>query len=176
MNIFFLHWNPQICAQYHVDKHVVKMILESCQLLCTAWHMLDPQHERFSPPLKKTHFNHPCAKWARESKQNYLWLCELGLELCKEYTFRYEKTHKYESLLVELKTKVPCINEKLTIPSLCMPDEYKVFDSFIFSYRYYYVHGKKHIHKWKKRTVPFFCKHIKDITREGSSAQKHTFF
>ena len=36
MNIFVLHLQQKLAAQYHCDKHVVKMLLETVQLLYTA--------------------------------------------------------------------------------------------------------------------------------------------
>ena len=87
MNIFFLDFDTNKCAEYHCDKHVVKMILETAQLLCGVHHMVI--HERLSNdqvPYKLSHKNHPCAIWTRESLSNYLYLCDLGLELCKEET------------------------------------------------------------------------------------------
>ena len=92
MNIFFLSLDPAEAARLHCDKHVVKMILESCQLLYCAHWMCGTIMP--SNAYKKTHPNHPCAKWVRESQANYRWLCRLGLELCGEYTFRYGKHHK----------------------------------------------------------------------------------
>ena len=41
MNLFYLHDNPKDCANMHVDKHCVKMILEYAQLLSTAHRVLD---------------------------------------------------------------------------------------------------------------------------------------
>ena len=86
MNIFFLDFNTQKCAQYHCDKHVVKMILETAQLLCGVHHMIPQVTPQV--PYKLSHKNHPCAIWTRDSLSNYLYLCDLGLELCKEYTYR----------------------------------------------------------------------------------------
>ena len=77
MNIFFLDENPQLNAQYHCDKHVVKMILETAQLLCSVHHMCD----EVDVPYKLAHKNNPCSIWCRKSLTNYLALCELGLEL-----------------------------------------------------------------------------------------------
>jgi len=77
MNIFFLHKNPKLCARYHLDKHVVKMILETAQMLYSVhW------YKELELPLdayKKAHINHPCSIWARTSVDNYIWLCKLGL-------------------------------------------------------------------------------------------------
>jgi hypothetical protein len=89
MNIFFLDENPTLSAQYHVDKHVVKMILETAQLLCSVHHVTDQVTDQVTHqvthqvPYKLSHKNHPCAIWARESLSNYLYLCEMGLELRK---------------------------------------------------------------------------------------------
>ena len=94
MNIFFLHFDPKTCAQMHVDKHVVKMILESVQLLSSAHHMTAENNDtKFKPPYKLTHKNHPSSVWVRKSLSNYNWLLELTKELCEEYTFRYSKIH-----------------------------------------------------------------------------------
>ena len=85
MNIFFLHILPQICAEMHIDKHVVKMILETTQLLCSAHYMANENNTPiYTPCYKLTHKNHPSSIWTRESKENYKWLCELGKELCKD--------------------------------------------------------------------------------------------
>ena len=108
MNIFFLDWDPEVCAQYHVDKHVVKMILESCQLLYTChWTALadgTPEYLASTPNgtgYKPTHRNHPCSIWLRESLDNYLWLLRLARALVDEYHFRYgdDKVHKCEEPL-----------------------------------------------------------------------------
>ena len=151
MNIFYLDQNPQTCSRYHVDKHVVKMILETAQLLSTA-HWLSGGEG----PYRATHKNHPSAIWARSNKSNYLWLCELGIELCKEYTYRYGKIHKTQQHLEWLSTNIPNIpNGKFTQPTLAMPDQYKS-DNHIDSYRLYYIKDKSHLHSWKNRKTPEF--------------------
>lgn len=176
MNIFLLDWDVKKCAQYHVDKHVVKMILETAQLLCGVHHMapqvtpqvtpqVDPlstahdtvQVDRTSTdqvPYKLSHKNHPCAIWARESLSNYLYLCELGLELCKEYTYRYEKRHKSQDVIEWCVTNPPNIEDKgITQPAKAMPEEYKV-ESVVQSYRNYYIGEKRSFAVWKKRKTP----------------------
>lgn len=151
MNIFFLHFNPKKCAKYHVDRHVVKMILEYAQLLCTAIWLTcsEAKLKNNSPAYKKTHENHPSAKWVRKSKSNWLWLHKLSLKLCKEYTHRYGKTHKTESVLRNLQCP-PLPDKKFTDPPQAMPDEFKDQDT-ITAYRNYYLFGKKHLHRWKTR-------------------------
>ena len=149
MNIFFLHLDPKICAMMHFDKHVIKMILETTLMLCSVWHMFDPEHKMYTPCYKLTHKNHPSCIWTRESRANYIWLCKLGLELCKEYTYRYGKVHKCQSYIEELSANVPPLKEKeWTPPRLAMPDDYKG-DDCVESYRQYVFFEKTHLHSWK---------------------------
>jgi len=85
MNIFYLDHNPVLCAQYHCDAHVVKMILESAQLLSTAHRETDSPYADFC--YKSTHKNHPSAIWVRESTDHYSWLFELFKELSNEFVY-----------------------------------------------------------------------------------------
>jgi hypothetical protein len=89
MNIFYIHENPTISAKAMSNKHVVKMILESAQLLSTAHHILDKSTS--SELYKPTHKNHPSAIWVRQSYKNYQWLYNHFISLCEEYTKRYNK-------------------------------------------------------------------------------------
>jgi hypothetical protein len=162
MNIFILDWDVKKCAEYHVDKHVVKMILETAQLLCGVHHMtpqVTPQ-----VPYKLSHKNHPCAIWSRESLSNYLYLCELGLELCKEYTYRYNKRHKSQDVIEWCLVNLPNIEDKgFTEPAKAMPDEYKV-KSVVESYRNYYCGEKNGFASWKYRDTPeWFGKSDKNV-------------
>jgi hypothetical protein len=152
MNIFLLDTDTRKCAQYHCDKHVVKMILETAQLLCGVHHMTDQVTDQV--PYKLSHKNHPCAIWSRESLSNYLYLCDLGLELCREYTYRYGKRHKSQDVIEWCIVNKPNIVDKgFTEPARAMPDEYKV-DSIVESYRNYYIGEKSKIAVWKNREIP----------------------
>ena len=172
MNIFILDLDVKKSAQYHVDKHVVKMILETAQLLCGVHHMtlqVTPQVDPLSNPLsnrlstdqataqvpyKLSHKNHPCSIWARESMSNYLYLCEIGLALCDEYTYRYGKRHKSQDVIEWCIMNKPNISDKgFTEPAKAMPEEYKV-DDVVESYRNYYRGAKKDFATWKMRSVP----------------------
>ena len=153
MNIFILDYDVRKCAQYHVDKHVVKMILETAQLLCGVHWVAESQ---YLIPYKLSHKNHPCSIWARKSLSNYLYLCELGLELCKEYTYRYGKRHKSQDVIewcLIHKPNIPDIG--FTEPAKAMPDEYKV-ESVVESYRNYYMGAKSEFAVWKNREKPFW--------------------
>lgn len=149
MNIFVLDKNTRKCAQAHVDSHVVKMPLESAQMLCTSLN-----YYKVETPYKPVHRNHPCTLWTKTNRSNFLWLCELGLELCEEYTFRYGKTHKCLEVIEYCITNANSIPDgNLTKFALAMPDEYKRCDP-IESYRNYYNGGKTHLAEWKLREKP----------------------
>jgi hypothetical protein len=172
MNIFYLDNNVKTCAEYHNDKHVVKMILEYAQLLSTAHRVLDGNeyidassgrrikrwrlgNESMENMLyKASHINHPSAIWVRQSNNNYNWLMCLLQDLLQEYTHRYGKIHATDRLVYWLRkppTNIPV--GYFTQPTPAMPDEYKVPDS-IQSYRNYYIGAKKTMAKWKKRPIP----------------------
>ena len=152
MNIFVLDKDITRAAQAHVDKHIVKMPLETAQMLCTARHELGDNPDDI--PYRKTHTNHPCSVWARQSLANYTWLCDMGMELCKEYTHRYDKTHKCEAVIQDCITNTPEFDRTdLTEHAQAMDDEYKL-DNPVFSYRNYYNKAKSHLHSWKNRPVP----------------------
>ena len=153
MNIFYLDNNPEKCAELHCDKHVVKMIVESAQLLSTAHHVIDGSSAR-AGIYKATHKNHPSAIWARTTDSNYNWLYVLWRELMREYKYRYMKTHACERLIEVLK-KLPYNIQTgaFTPPPLAMPEEFKVTDP-IESYKNYYKGAKAHFAKWTNRSVP----------------------
>ena len=176
MNIFYLSHDPAECARFHVNRHSTKMVLEYAQLLSTAHRVLDGTLiDRLSPSGRKqkayvladnresalysaTHINHPSAIWVRKTHQNYIWLTELLEELCYEYTYRYEKTHKVErdGLLKVLRTNLPANIPigPFTAPTPAMPDDVKVPGNSLASYRNYYNKNKTHLADWKKRPVP----------------------
>ncbi len=178
MNIFYLDHNPRKCAEYHMDRHAIKMILEYCQLLSTAHRIIDGQPyidassgrrikrwkitERLVDDVlyKATHVNHPSAVWVRESKANYMWLAALLVELCREYTHRYGKIHKCQSdgLVTWLATSAPenIPDKPFTQPTPAMPDDCKVRNDSEASYRKYYILKKAHLAKWSKRSSPIW--------------------
>ena len=148
MNIFRLHDDPEIAAAMHCDKHVVKMILETAQLLSSAHWMSDS-----SAPYRLTHKNHPSSKWTRQSIQHYRWLIDLGLHLCEEYTYRYDKIHKTQSIIEWLSANEPNIpDDGFVHPPQCMPDYCKLDDT-VLAYRNYYISEKSKFAKWKT-TIP----------------------
>lgn len=149
MNIFVLSKEPQIAAQCQIDKHVVKMSLESAQLLCSPF-------RQGVAPYKRTHYNHPCAIWLRTSIENYKWLLDHAFALTDEYNFRYGKHHKSKEVIAwcaDNYKKLDLPSKGLTPFALAMPDQYKVEDP-ILSYRNYYRGDKKEMATWKVRQPP----------------------
>lgn len=154
MNIFVLHTDPSKAARYHCDKHVVKMILETAQLLSTAHHMLDNSKYANTKLYRKTHYNHPCAVWVRETDSNYKWTLNLLYELLGEFTHRYNSNHS-TAMIYRYLTKLPSHIKTgpLTPFAQAMPDEYKNQDAVV-AYRKYYNSDKRHLFSWSKRPKP----------------------
>lgn len=119
MNIFYIHKDPVIAARAMTDKHVVKMIVESAQLMSTAHRYLDGEMyitlsksgsrlKRWNHPTldhilyKSCFINHPSGVWIREAEENYMWLFHHFSALCDEYTARYGKIHSTDTLLRDI--------------------------------------------------------------------------
>jgi len=152
MNIFVLDYDIGNCARFHCDQHVVKMILESAQLLCTALNQ-----KGFSTPYKPTHTKHPCVLWLEESYDNFLWLEALVAELNREYRFRYGHINDHASMKVVNEIK-PHRYEAigLTPFAQAMPDQYKVAGNAAQAYRAFYNGEKLGFAKWTKREIPYW--------------------
>lgn len=174
MNIFYVDKDPAVAARCLVDRHCVKMILESAQLLSTAHRMLDGREivgqsktgrkakrwvlddGRDSVLYQATHINHPSAVWARQSVENYNWLADHFFALGDEYTYRYGKKHKCFGELSYMLQSPPknLTNYEMTKMPSAMADEYKISDDPIVNYRNYYREGKSKMHSWKNRQPP----------------------
>ena len=155
MNIFALDPCPYNSARQLCDKHVVKMALETAQILCTVRSKWGDE-----TPYRPTHAKHPCVIWASQTFDNYLWLTVHGIEICKEYTRRYGRTHASEEVIKQCQDRLHTITpeqlpdtNQLTPFPLAMPDEYKV-DCPHQSYRNYYKYGKAHILSYTNRLQP----------------------
>lgn len=150
MNIFILENEIEQCARSHCDQHVVKMILESVQLLCTALNK-----KGYITPYKSTHLNHPSVLWVEQSFDNFLWLKALTLALNEEYKYRYDKQTDHKSIAVLEKIKhYQYSSHGLTMFPQAMPDKYKVKGDAVAAYRNFYVGDKAKFAKWTKREAP----------------------
>lgn len=158
MNIFALDLCPTKSAQMQHDKHVVKMVLESAQMLCSAF-----DQDKHDVPYKKAHYNHPCTIWARNSYSNFEWLAAHGLALAQEYTHRYKKTHKSQTVIqwcIDNMWLVDMPTYELTPFAQAMPDKYKNIKA-TKAYQDYYIGTKLSNAKWTNRVVPkIFQPHI----------------
>lgn len=174
INIFYLSEDPRQAAKWMVDKHVIKMILETAQILSTAHRVLDGKEvvgknekgrktthwvledSREDILYKCTHKNHPSSVWARQSVENYNWLVDHLFSLGDEYYHRYGKRHaSITKLGFTLQSPPFSLKEwdATPMPS-CMPDECKISDDPVLNYQEYYRTSKASMHSWKSRDVP----------------------
>jgi hypothetical protein len=159
MNLFILSLIQREIAQFMMDKHVSKILLEAVQMLCSAKRILDPEDTCNKKLYKLAHKNHPVTIWCRKSKENFIWTLDLIKELHNEWRYRYNhsktKFHKSYLISLYLRLSIPSddkFEEKgLTPFALAMPDKYKCNDPVI-SYRNYYMSEEKQkIATWKKK-------------------------
>ena len=158
MNIFVLDDDIKKCAEYHCDQHVIKMILESLQILCTALYKHGIQ-----TPYKPTHQKHPCVLWAEYSYDNFIWLKKLATALNKEYKYRFEKVIDHRS--INVLNEISGFRYKkrgLTEFPQAMPEKYKVEGNPVLAYRKFYVGEKMHFARWSKRDIPFWVDELKN--------------
>lgn len=155
MNIFALDSDPVQSAKWLCNRHCIKMMLESCQLLCTPYWL-----NGIKAPYKKSHQNHPSAIWTRSSFDNYQWLIEHAYGISDEYTSRYGKIHKSLEVLNWCEDNVYKLSfdsfdlQKFSIAisddSVCRRQVEFVESDPVHCYKLYYIHDKKHLHQWKQ--------------------------
>lgn len=149
MNIFVLSLQILECAMFHCDQHVIKMILESAQMLCTACVMAGGK-----AGYKPAHKKHPCTLWVMSSLSNWRWLKSLAIALNDEYKYRYKKEVNHKSLDVINELEEPNIEDKGLLPfALAMPDEFRDPDP-VLAYRKYYAGAKYRFATWRSRDIP----------------------
>ena len=152
MNIFILDYTIAKCVKFHCDKHVIKMLTEEAQIICTV-----ANEHGITTPYKSTHLNHPCVIWAKKSQANWLWLKKFAKALNNEYRYRYTKkiNHKAFDVIKNIKTpnlpKLP----RTEFPKV-VPEKYKNHIDIVTAYRIYYANEKNHFAKWTRRKRPFW--------------------
>ena len=155
MNIFVLDKDPAVAATMACDKHVVKMILETAQMLCAA--AIAKGHEM---PYGETHRFHPCTLWAGASQGNWEWLTQHGIALCAEYTTRYGKTHKSQQHIEYARDMDISFDEQQLTPfAQAMPPQYKN-DCVVTAYRAYYMGEKARFATWKTQTPNWWRENV----------------
>ena len=165
MNIFKLDNCPKLSAKLQHDKHIVKMVLESAQLLCSAY------ATDSNPPYKRTHYNHPCSIWVRTSRDNYEWLIDHAMALSHEYTRRYGRVHKSQAVIERCTDHIDLIeftDSGFTDLPMAMPHKYKT-DDVTTAYQNYYINEKLNAKtSWTRTSVPkIFQNKMELIHREG---------
>lgn len=175
MNIFVLDNDAETAASYMCDKHVVKMIVETAQMLSTAHRYLDGAEyidktttgrkiKRYLHPVpnmehslcKAVMINHPCTKWTMETDSNYYWLLRHGFELLRQYSLRYgNKEHSMDDLYFDFLISPPknIRTGSRTAFAQAMPDQYKSADA-VEAYRNYYIGEKARFAQWKNKNIP----------------------
>ena len=150
MNSFILDTDIAKCAKFHCDQHVLKMILESLQMLCTVLNK-----KGIETPYKSTHVKHPCVLWLEKSFDNFEWLASLAVALNYEYRFRFSKpnVHKSDSVLKHIEQHKYHSNG-LTSFVQAMPKQYKIINDPITAYRQFYLGEKMLFVRWAKRDIP----------------------
>lgn len=177
MNIFTLDNDPVKAAQLQCDKHVVKMIVESAQMLSTAHRMLDGilrteqtknnrkvkrwylNDNREDVMYKAVHMNHPSTVWTRETRGNYDWHYAHFVGLCDEYTYRYGKVHATDKLLRGALMKAPqnITNASITQFALAMKAQPQCIhpEDPVRSYREFYQTKQDRFKMvWTSRPIP----------------------
>jgi hypothetical protein len=175
VNIFYLDADPKLAAQFHMDRHVIKMVLETAQMLSAAHRVLDGDHwlalsgegpvPIMAPRwdnlpgkrcLAPTHLSHPCTVWARSCRANYEWLFELFEALYCEKVHRYGGGHVTFEAFHEFLSRPPKAipDSPSTEPAQAMPEEYRIHGDPVEAYRRYYAGAKAHIAGWRVRGEP----------------------
>lgn len=158
MNIFVLDTDVTKCAQYHCDKHIVKMPLETAQMISFVYYKQTEKPKVDLMAFSKTHDKHPCSIWLQNSLSNFVYGCELGIKLVEEYRFRYN-SQKHERALQIFQSSLLCLPEiedkGLTQFALAMPEQYKT-DCAVTSYRNYYLAEKVQFLNYTKRDIPLW--------------------
>lgn len=148
MNIFYLHPEPALAAQYHCDAHCGKMLIEYAQLLSTAHRLSDS--DQSEQCYKAAYKNHPSTVWTRDSAANYRWLYSLWSALAEEFHKRRGKHHaswlKLRDVLANVPEALP--STQFQEPPQCMPDEYKRPGDSVSAYRDYYLQDKSRFARW----------------------------
>lgn len=157
MNIFHLDTAPDISARMLCDKHIPKMLLETCQMLSTSVrNRIQNLADDVFPVYKSAYPKHPMTIWVNKSWGNFRWTMNHGKEINRQYQYRFGKIHKSERVLDVVQSLSNALQKSFgkdmafTEPPRCMPDTYKWCDHYTESYREYYFHDKQYFAKWEK--------------------------
>jgi len=146
MNIFILDTNINACARYHCDQHVVKMTLESVQIICTALYL----HGK-TAPYRPTHLQHTCVRWAAASRSNMAWLARLAHALNREFRYRFQKEVDHASIQILNQVDFSMLEDCGRTPFVqVVPECYRMEHDPVTAYRKYYCHEKAGFARWTR--------------------------
>lgn len=158
MNLFILDEDISNSVEFHCDKHVVKMPLETAQMISFAYHHQEKKPNVELMAFSKTHDKHPCSIWLQKSLANFVYGCEFGIKLVEEYRYRYN-SQKHERAMQIFRKSLKCLPEIADIGqtpfALAMPEQYKS-ENAVKSYRDYYCSEKISMLNYTKRKIPLW--------------------
>lgn len=160
MNLFIPSPIIETSVQSLDDRRLIKMCLETAQLLSTAVRIID--EDTTLPVYKLTHKNHPVAVWVRQTSGNYIYTLNYFKAICDEYSYRFKKTHKSFSLypifvkFITSNEYIPLMDSSITPFANCT--DYKT-DEVHTAYKKCLTNkwnNDKISPRWTKRNVPSF--------------------
>lgn len=171
VNIFYLHPSPLTAARWLHDKHLVKMVLESAQLLSTACQIIIM--ERDTKLYKPTHMYHPCTQWLLKSRYNAEWLYDHYIALCDQFMDKFRHNHKSRDLCNAIEGHIPLFpNEDFTEPPLCMPDDCKIDGQPAYQcYQLYYLRYKIRIGSYRRVKMPYWVSQALNVVADSDASQ-----
>ncbi len=151
MNVFAVDRDPVRAARALCDRHVVRMTLETAQILCTV------ARTRFGQraPYRATHPNHPCVVWAAARRANWDWLVAHGLALADEYERRFGRVHASRAVIARVARRGPspsAIRRRQPFAQV-LPEQYRGPDA-VGAYRRYYAGDKARFATWRPPSRP----------------------
>jgi len=157
MNIFVVDENPVAAARQLCNRHIIKMPLETAQILCAVLY----RHGKEDTIYKPTHAKHPSVLWAGDTRNNFVWLAQHGMELCREYTRRYGKTHKCQAVIESCIAEMDIVPKGSRTPFVQVMGETYQHKNPVVAYRRYIAFGKQYMNKgqgpqWKSDPPNWF--------------------
>ena len=161
MNIFVVDKDPRVAARSLCDQHVVKMLIENCQMLSAVLDVTysdkyrggdgDPHVTLGLANYPKSVRKHPCTLWLMESINNVKWLIAHHREMIMEYTRRYGKNHKYEGtpMIYEAQLKYTDLPAVKGTPFVNANTNFKHIEDTVEAYRTCYNIEKSKFARWK---------------------------
>jgi hypothetical protein len=171
MNIFVSHINPIVSAHNLDDKRVVKMVVESAQILQTALH-----NNGFNELIlvRPAWFNHPVVQWAGASRQNYNWLLHHLTSLIELYEEIYGRKHLYHNFPLQFGCTKDFIKDAppTEFPNCTLYKQHESIDAYQRHLVYKWKFLDKRKTTWKLREKPDFYEKLWNIVDISDGCKK----